>query len=60
MANRQAAPENQCKYCGARDARKGEEESGMKERKEIPVQNTNSFQTLGCEGHAKTVMSQEQ
>lgn len=47
MAYRQAASVNHCKDCGARDERKVEEESGMKERKEIPKKNINSFQTLG-------------
>lgn len=58
MANGPAAAENQCKDCGARDARKGEEESGMKERKDIPELNKNfSFQTLGCEEHMSAVIS---
>ena len=57
MAYREAVPENQCKDCGARDERKVEEESGMKEEKIIPKQNINSFRTLGSEENMKTVIS---
>ncbi len=62
MASRRAAAEKQCKDCGARDARKGEEESGMKERKEIPKLNKNSSHSKlwDVRKHMRAVISEEQ